>query len=77
MSYKDRAEWPALVCLLKRMRESAGLSQSEMGRRLGKGQAYVWKVENGERGLDVFELMDYGQTCGVDMAAMFVAITAL
>ncbi|MFE7229868.1 helix-turn-helix domain-containing protein [Streptomyces sp. NPDC057596] len=35
--------------LLRTARERAGLSQSEVGRRAGIPQGYVWKLETGQR----------------------------
>jgi len=38
-------------------RESAGLSQHELARRLGRPQSFVSKCESGERRVDVVELV--------------------
>jgi transcriptional regulator with XRE-family HTH domain len=43
-------------------RESAGLSQHELARRLSRPQSFVSKCESGERRIDVVELI---QICKV------------
>jgi transcriptional regulator with XRE-family HTH domain len=45
----------ALLKILVRARAKAELTQTELGRRLGRSQPWVSKVENGERRLDVIE----------------------
>lgn len=50
---------------LRLAREQAGLSQAEAARRLGKGQAYVWKSEVGERRVDAVELRAFARVYGV------------
>jgi transcriptional regulator with XRE-family HTH domain len=41
---------------LRQARRDAGLTQADVGRRLGLRQAFVSKVESGERRLDPVEL---------------------
>jgi len=52
------ARYVELVARLRRLRESQGLSQEEVARRLGRGQSYVSKVETCERRIDVVEALD-------------------
>lgn len=49
----DHAE---LCRLLREVRERAGLSQSELARRLARSQSFVSKYEAGELRLDLVEL---------------------
>jgi transcriptional regulator with XRE-family HTH domain len=51
----------ALLKALVRARARADLTQKELGRRLGRSQPWVSKVENGERRLDVLE---FAELCG-------------
>lgn len=60
-----RVEWDAVTQTLTGAREGAGMSQSELARKLDRGQPYVWKVENGGRGIDVLEFIDYMQAVNV------------
>jgi len=52
---------------LKKMRADAGLSGPEIQRRLNRPNSYVSKVESGEKRLDVLELREYCQACGVSI----------
>jgi transcriptional regulator with XRE-family HTH domain len=65
---------PEYLRLLRRLRiarERAGLTQAEAARRLGKGQAYVWKSEVGERRVDVIELKEFATLYGVPIAFFY------
>ncbi|MBL8069317.1 MAG: helix-turn-helix transcriptional regulator [Armatimonadetes bacterium] len=44
--------------LLRELRESQGLSQRELAKKLDRTQAFVWKVEQGIQHLDIPTLMD-------------------
>lgn len=45
--------------MLRELRESRGLRQSDLAELLGRSQATVSNVERGERRLDVIELRDW------------------
>ncbi len=66
-----RAEWLHLVQALVAVRVDAGLSQSELARRLGRRQSYVWKVENSQQRIDVVELIEICRACGASPEAVF------
>lgn len=53
------------VALLRRARESTGITQRELARRLGRPQSYVSKVETCERRLDYVELLELCRAIGV------------
>jgi transcriptional regulator with XRE-family HTH domain len=44
---------------LREARKSAGLTQGEAARRLGKPQSFVSKCESGERRVDFVELLAF------------------
>ena len=56
MSKKYQAKYQKLTAKLRSARQEAGLTQVEAGKRLKKPQAYVSKIERGERGVDAVEL---------------------
>jgi transcriptional regulator with XRE-family HTH domain len=49
---------------LRQARRDAKLTQAEVGRRLGARQAFVSKVESGERRLDPVELARFAAVYG-------------
>ncbi|MDX0440628.1 helix-turn-helix domain-containing protein [Sinorhizobium medicae] len=55
-----------IVDLLVRARKDAGLTQAEVGERLGQRQTFVSKYELGERRLDVAEFVAVSRAIGVD-----------
>ena len=54
--------------ILRRAREEAGLTQEDLGGRLGQTQSWVSKVERGERRLDVVELKAFCTHLGLSLA---------
>jgi len=53
---------------LRQARQDAGMTQAEVGRRLGVRQAWVSKVESGERRLDPIELAQFAAVYGKPLA---------
>ena len=60
------ARYKRLVRLLKEARESRGLTQDALGRRLKKPQSYLGKDETYQRRLDVLEFFDLLEAMEVD-----------
>ena len=56
MSKKYLAKYQQLTAKLMNARLAAGLTQVEAGKKLKKPQAYISKIERGERGVDAVEL---------------------
>lgn len=52
--------------LLVQARKDRGITQHELGRRLGRDQSFVSKFERGVRRLDVIEFMQVASAIGVD-----------
>ncbi len=69
-------EYDALRDVLRETRESAGVSQEELSRRLGRPITYVGKVELGSRRLDVVEFMEIADGLGVDAVALLAEVKA-
>jgi len=55
------------VGILRELRLSAGLTQVELSKRLGRPQSFVSKVERAERRLDLVELRQFCQEVGIDV----------
>jgi len=56
MSKKYLPKYQKLTRKLRTARLEAGLTQVEAGKKLRKPQAYLSKIERGERGVDAVEL---------------------
>ncbi|MBI5005166.1 MAG: helix-turn-helix transcriptional regulator [Candidatus Lloydbacteria bacterium] len=56
MASKYRVKYQKLIQRLRQARLEAGLTQVEAGKKLKKPQAYISKIERGERRLDAIEL---------------------
>jgi len=57
--------------LLVEKRQAAGLSQAEFASRLGRPQAFISRVESGQRRLDVFEFVEVAKALDVDPLSLF------
>lgn len=64
-------EYTRFLRRLRLARQRAGLTQAESARRLGKGQAYVWKSEQGERRVDAIELREFARVYGVPITFFY------
>ena len=56
MASKYRAKYQKLIQRLRQSRQEADLTQVEAGKLLKKPQAYISKIERGERRIDAVEL---------------------
>ena len=52
--------------LLRSIREEAGLTQRDLALQFGKGHAWVYNCETGNRRVDVSEFIDWCKACNVD-----------
>ena len=59
-----------LCMLLRHARKKAGLTQFELGGRLGAYKGYVSKYESGERQLTVIELLAVAEALKIDAAGI-------
>lgn len=55
-----------IIELLVQARKDAGVTQVELGKRLGQRQTFVSKFELGERRLDVAEFVTVSRAIGAD-----------
>jgi transcriptional regulator with XRE-family HTH domain len=63
--------------MLRAMRQEAGLTQRDLGTRLGTSHVFVHKSEIGERRVDVTEFLDWCRACSVDPLAAFQRLIKL
>ena len=59
----------ALLDALRQTREAASLRQLDIAKRLGVPQSFVSKYESGERRLDLLELEQVCEACGISLSA--------
>lgn len=52
--------------LLIELRKNAGVTQEQLAKRLNRPQSFVSKCENGERRLDIIELLEVLQSIGIE-----------
>jgi len=62
--------------LLRELRESQGLSQRELARKLDRTQAFVWKVEQGIQHLDIPTLVDMARVLGTTASGLLQQVEA-
>jgi transcriptional regulator with XRE-family HTH domain len=65
-----------LCTALREAREAAGLTQTDLAKRLGVGQSYVSKIENGDRRIEVAELVLVCRALDIDPVKFIKAIIA-
>jgi transcriptional regulator with XRE-family HTH domain len=68
MAPASTPQYQQMLSRLREARTAAGLKQAEVGRKIGKPQSYVSKVENGERRIDPTELAHFAQLYGREIA---------
>jgi transcriptional regulator with XRE-family HTH domain len=72
MSERDQDKrYKRLRTALREARTRAGLTQTELGHRLGKDQVFVSKIESGIRHVDVIEFLDIAKAVGTEPALLF------
>ena len=60
-----------LPAYLRNMREKAGLTQREIGKRLKKPQSYVYNSETSNRRVDITEFIQWSRACDIDPKKAF------
>jgi transcriptional regulator with XRE-family HTH domain len=64
-----RPENRVFLEVLRDIRERAGMTQIDLGLRLGRTQNYVSTAERGAVRLDGLQLRDWCQACGTDLVS--------
>ncbi len=68
MSKKYLPKYRRLTKKLRSSRLDAKLTQVEAGKKLRKPQAYISKIERGERGVDALELAEFAKIYRKDIS---------
>lgn len=64
-------KYRVLPGFLREIRENAGLTQRELGKRLTKPQSYIYNCETANRRVDVTEFILWAKACGIDPKKAF------
>ncbi len=67
-------EYQQFLVRLNLAREQAGLTQVEVAQKLGKPQSFVSKCEQGERTVDVIDLLKFSKIYHCDLDFFFEGI---
>ena len=68
MATQYRVKYQKFVQKLRQARLDANLTQVEAGKKLKKPQAYISKIERGERRVDAIELDELAKVYNKDVA---------
>lgn len=71
------ARYQKLLDVLLEERTRQGLLQKDLGKKMGKPQSFVSKVERGERRIDPAELIDMCIALGINPADIIQQIAAI
>lgn len=71
-----KAEYQVLLQMLRDIRARAGLTQVELSEALEHSQSYVSDVERGVRRMDLLQLRDYCEACGVRLSTFVKQLEA-
>ncbi|MCC7300651.1 MAG: helix-turn-helix domain-containing protein [Verrucomicrobia bacterium] len=64
-------EYGVVLKKLTQMREQAGLTQRDLAEKLDRENSFVWRIENGERRLDVVEFFWVCNALGQDAKTVY------
>jgi transcriptional regulator with XRE-family HTH domain len=64
----------ALIAALAEARRAAGLTQRQLAAKLKRSNSFIWKLEAGERQLNVLELIEIAKTLGVKASDLIAGI---
>jgi transcriptional regulator with XRE-family HTH domain len=56
----------SLPGFLRHLREQAGLTQRQLGKRMKKPQSWIYNCETANRRVDVTEFIEWTKCCGIE-----------
>ena len=60
----------ALIAAIVAARQAAGLTQRQLAAQLKRSNSFVWKIEAGERQVNVLEFMEIARILGLRPSAL-------
>jgi transcriptional regulator with XRE-family HTH domain len=64
----------ALIAAIAQARHAAGLTQRQLAAKLKRSNSFIWKLEAGERQLNVLEFIEIARTLGVKASDLIADI---
>jgi transcriptional regulator with XRE-family HTH domain len=64
----------ALICEVVAARQAAGLTQRQLAAKLKRSNSFIWKLEAGERQINVLELIEIARVLGVKASKLIAEI---
>ena len=68
------SEYKVILKMLVEMRKTAGLTQQQLADILEREQSFVWRIEHGERRLDVVEFFWVCEALGQDAKTVYTEL---
>ena len=68
------AHYAIFLKMLKKARQNADLTQTQLAQRIGETQTFVSKCERGERRVDVIELRSFCRAFGLTLKQFVTAL---
>jgi ribosome-binding protein aMBF1 (putative translation factor) len=68
------AKHRALISVIVAARRSADLTQRQLAAKLKRSNSFVWKLEAGERQLNVLEFIEVARVLGVKASTLMAEI---
>jgi transcriptional regulator with XRE-family HTH domain len=66
-----------LPIFLRTLREEAGMTQRDLGKRMKKPQSWVYNCETANRRVDIAEFGEWAKACGFDPIEAFARFLAM
>lgn len=74
MKHLRSAQHRALIATIVQARKAAGLTQRQLASKLKRSNSFVWKIEAGERRVDLLEFIELARCLGQDPLQMFARL---
>lgn len=70
MKHLRSAKHRALIAVIVNARRAAGLTQRQLAAKLKRSNSFVWKIEAGERQVNILEFIEIARVLGYRASAL-------
>ena len=74
MTHLRSSKHRALISVIAATRKAAGLTQRQLAAKLKRSNSFVWKLEAGERQVNVLEFIEIARALGVKASKLIAEI---